>query len=310
MVSKSKRIPRAAQSLPLAKAEGNVMLIAIVAMLVFLAGTAWVVGTAADKMSGRWNSTLANELTIEIDTSPDASQGNTPELRIQHVKEVLAQYNAVISVQTIDHTQLQNMLKPWIGDMSNYADLPLPVLLKVSLHPDHNLSFDEIAKQIMDKVQGVNVVAHYAWAGEVQEIARMVTLVAWGTIAIVAAISIFQMVFMARSRIAAFAPEIEILHTLGATDGFIAAEFEKQAFKLSFVGVLIGAIALLSVFGFFVHTLYPGLQLLAGVPADQIGKLNEWREEIWGTAAIPVIILFLNTFMCRVAVLSALRRLV
>jgi cell division transport system permease protein len=162
----------------------------------------------------------------------------------------------------------------------------------------------------MKTVPGVNVVAHYAWAGEVQNIARIITLLAWATMIIIAVISVFQMVFMARARLAMFAPEIEILHTLGASDGFVAREFERQAFVLSLIGVLLGSIALLTVFGFVIHTLYPGLQLLGGVPLDQLSKLQEWREEIWGTAIVPAAILFLNTFMCRVAVMSALRRLV
>jgi hypothetical protein len=76
------------------------------------------------------------------------------------------------------------------------------------------------------------------------------------------------------------------------------------------VGALLGTIALLGVFGFVIHTLYPGVQLLSGVPLAQLSRLGEWREEIWGTAIAPLVILFLNTFMCRVAVLSALRRLV
>lgn len=311
MTPKSKRIARPSNSLPLAKAEGNTMLIAIVAILVFLAGLAWGVGAGANRMSGRWSQALANELMIEIAVAADVdAQGASPELRAQRVKEILSQYAAVLSIETLERPALQEMLRPWLGDMSSYSELPLPVILKISLRQGHNLNFEDLARKIMREVPGVNVAAHYAWAGEVQTLANMISLISIGVMVLVASISVFQMVLMARARLAMFAQEIEILHTLGASDGFIAREFERQAFALSLVGALLGAIALLGVFGFVVHTLYPGIQLMQGTSWDNLPKLKEWHDELWGLLIIPAAILFLNTVMCRIAVLAALRRLV
>jgi len=305
-----RRIKRPTLSLPLAQAEGNVMLVVIIAVLIFLAGLVWITGGAAQKMTGRWNRTLSNELTIEIAPKlDDATDATTPEQRIQKVKEILAQYSAVTRIETVPREQLQNILKPWLGDVSSFPDLPLPTLLAVSLRPGHDLDFDDLAKQVSAAVPGVQVIAHYAWAGEVQRIANTITFIAWAAMGFIAAVLLLVMIFAARARLAMYAPEIEILHTLGASDSFVAREFARQSFGLSAGGAAAGFFALLIVLAIALMAAVPDANLPQLISANDFQLLQDWRREILGLLLLPPIVLVCNTFASHMAVLSALRRL-
>lgn len=304
------RAKRPTLSLPLAQSEGNIMLVVMIAVLVFLSGLVWLAGGAAQKMTGRWDHTLSNELTIEIPPNLEEGDNATSEQRIQRVKEVLTQYNAVTDVKTVGREQLQDVLKPWLGDVSSFPDLPLPSLIEVTLRPGHGLKFEDLKTQIDKAVPGVQVVAHYAWAGEVQRLASTISIIAWGVMIFIGIVILMVMIFAARARLAMFAPEVETLHTLGASDGFIAGEFQSQALRLSFWGALVGFLLLLAVLGqtlsFTAPEIFTALKNMSG----DISALQEWRKELMGLFILPIVIIILNTLAARVAVLSALKRLV
>lgn len=303
-----RRIKRPTLSLPLAQAEGNIMLVAIIAVLVFLSGMIFLAGSAAHKMTGRWNHTLANELTIEI--VPKLEDENkslpSPEQRIQQVKEILSEYSAVIEIKTVSQKDLQDVLKPWLGDISSFPDLPLPTLLDVSFRPGHDIDTDDLAAQISKTVSGVRVVAHYAWAGEVQRLAATIANIAWGTMGCVGFVLLLMIIFTARARLTMYASEVEILHTLGATDGFVAGEFQSQAFRLSVLGALIGLFALIFLGYGVISFAYPSL-ILSQQSAGEF--IQDWHQEIFGLLLLPIVAVLLNTLAARAAVQSALRRL-
>lgn len=305
------RAKRPTLSLPLAQAEGNTMLVVMIAVLVFLSGLVWLAGGAAQKMAGRWNHTLSNELTIEIPPNMDDVTDNKTQLqRIQEVKEVLSQYNAVTDIKAVERDELQKLLNPWLGDISSFPDLPLPALIEVSLQPNHGLDFDKLKEQIDKAVPGVQVIAHYAWAGEVKRLANTISMVAWGVMLFIGVVLLMVMVFAARARLAMFAPEVEVLHTLGASDGFVAGEFQSQAFRLSFWGAAVGFLVLLAVLGQTLSFAFPEIFATMRNMSGDLSVLQDWRSEILGLFLLPVAIIILNTLAARMAVLSALRRLV
>lgn len=303
------RARRPTLSLPLVQAEGNLMLIVIVAVLVFLAGIVWIVGGAAHHMTGRWDHALANQLTIEILPKLDENETMTSEQRIQRVKEILAQYNVITNIETVPREKLQAVLKPWLGDVSSFADLPLPTLLEVSLQPGHDLDFDDLARHVSQAVPGVNVVAHYAWAGDVQRIASVIMIIAWAAIAFIAGVLVLVMVFAARTRLAMYASEIEILHTLGASDGFVAGEFGRQSLGLSALGAAIGFLMLMVVLTVTWMFVNPDENVFQFINNNQLEILQDWQQSVLGLLFLPFGVVLLNSFASRLAVQSALRRL-
>jgi cell division transport system permease protein len=215
----------------------------------------------------------------------------------------------VTNVQTVGREELQDILQPWLGDISSFPDLPLPTLLEISLQPEHDMNMDALAKKLSDAVPGVQLIAHYAWAGEVQRLANTISIVAFGVMLFIGFVLLLIMFFAARARLAMFAPEVEVLHTLGATDGFVAGEFQAQALRLSFWGAIFGLLALLAVLGETLSFAFPEIFAALRNMNGDISMLEEWRYEIMGLFILPVAIVILNTLAARVAVLSALRRL-
>ena len=71
--------------------------------------------------------------------------------------------------------------------------------------------------------------------------ARSAEWLAYGVLALVAATTIAIVVFATRAGLSANRDVVEVLHLIGARDGFIASEVQRHFLHLGFRGGLIGA---------------------------------------------------------------------
>ena len=71
-----------------------------------------------------------------------------------------------------------------------------------------------------------------------------------GVLALVLAATVLSVMFATRGAMATNRPIIEVLHFVGARDGFVAGEFQRHFLMLGLKGGVIGGAAALLVFGF------------------------------------------------------------
>jgi cell division transport system permease protein len=148
---------------------------------------------------------------------------------------------------------------------------------------------------------------HQQWLDRLYALALSVEAAGLAIVAMVSAASVLTVVFTTRAGLAVHRDVIELLHMMGARDGYIARQFQREALRLGFAGgiggLILAAVTIwglghaadaVSIFG-DEAALLPDLELVA------------WQ---WGALVLlPVAAGIAAMVTARLTVLSALARL-
>jgi len=212
-------------------------LVFVVAVLCFLACVTALGVIAADRAAKGWSSQLAEEATVIVRARP----GETPDSAAARAAETLAGVSGVAEVRALEPQKAYDLVRPWLGDIADVEDLPVPRLVAVSLDQRRPASAGALEAAL--KGQGVDAIVddHSLWLKDVRRsagIARgmgavVFLLIAGGAAAVVA--------FATRAGLAAQRDVVEVLHLSGAEDDFIARLFQVRFAWVAAVAGLIGA---------------------------------------------------------------------
>jgi cell division transport system permease protein len=104
-----------------------------------------------------------------------------------------------------------------------------------------------LAAQVDSAAPGAVVESHGAWVRRLTVLARSLQACSGGALLVVMAVGVAVVAVATRAGLAARREAIEIVHGLGATDGYIAGCFAQRALVLAGVGGVAGALAALPI---------------------------------------------------------------
>jgi cell division transport system permease protein len=244
-MAKASRRPRGFDDLGLRRALGDRMLPGLVAAMAFLAALALAGSAGAAALVRHWQEGAAAALTVQV---PDPAQplprtGDGPEeTRLDRAVTLLRASPGVASVHALAPAELAELLRPWLGDSGGGPALPLPGVVQVRLFgagPD----LAALQTRMAVSVPGTLVESHGAWVQRLAVLARSLQICAWLVLAVVAAVAAAVIMVATRAGLSARRESIEIVHGLGATDGYIAGRFARRATALAGLGALLGGVA-------------------------------------------------------------------
>lgn len=231
--------------LPLAGDDSARFLPWIVAFIVFLAAlslaAAMIVGGAIDE----WNRGLQSTMTVQVPAEPTKQAAQ----RIYQIDEILTTIRAwpgVASAQLVPQEKVRALLEPWLGGGVNLTELPLPALIDIKLAADAEIDPAPLQKAIAAKSPGATVDSHRIWLDRLIDKVRSALWISIAVVLITALAAIATVVFSVRTGLQIHRPIVEVLHTLGATDQYIARQFSAQALRLGLRGGLIGIVPALA----------------------------------------------------------------
>jgi cell division transport system permease protein len=241
-------------------------LVAVIAIMTFLAsltvGAVVLVGAAA----GEWQSAVAREVTIQI--RPAA--GRDVEADVATAAAIAGAIPGIDEVRPYSKDESAALLEPWLGTGLSLDDLPVPRLIVVKLAADRAPDLAPLRKALAERIPGANLDDHRGWIDRMRTMAKTVVALGLGVLALVFAATVLSVMFATRGAMATNRPIVEVLHFVGARDGFIAREFQRHFLILGLKGGAIGGAAALLVFA-LAHLLGAWFRGTAG--EDQIGAL-------------------------------------
>ena len=172
----------------------------------------------------------------------------------------------VASARALSDGELADLLRPWLGAGAERLSLPLPAVIAVRLAPGAP-DPEPLAARLAAAVPGTLTESHGVWMQRLGRLAGSLQACAWLALAVVAAVAAAVVAIATRAGLAARREAIEIVHGLGATDGYIAGRFAGRATVLAAAGGLLGALAAL-----------PVLLLLARLAAPFAGVAGRRRS--------------------------------
>ena len=115
----------------------------------------------------------------------------------------------------------------------------MPRLIVLKLGADVAPDFAKLRQQLAE-IPGATLDDHRGYIDRMRSIARSAVAMGLGVLALVLAAAMMSVMFATRGAMAANRQIIEVLHVIGAKDGFIAAEFQRHFLLLGLKGAAIG----------------------------------------------------------------------
>lgn len=274
---------------------------AMIAMMVFLATLALSGALVLDNLLDRWNRDIKGTLTVQVVPNANPSSDELG-LRIEKTIRILEETPGVIRARSLSDSELAALIEPWLGSTDLIADLPLPHLIDVTISDTEPPNLVALSDRLKKEVAGASVDDHRIWLSRVIRLADGLELLARAVMAMVGLAAAVAVIYATRAGLAIHRQSIEILHLVGARDGYIARQYAKRAFWLGTQGATIGfalAAPVLIGLGAMAKNLQGGLLAEVSLGASHWVVL----------AAVPVVATLLAMIAAFLTVLRTLSRM-
>ena len=214
-------------------------LIFVVAVLCFLACLTAMGVIAGDRAARGWTEQLTGEATVIV----RPRGGETPDAAAVRATETLAGTAGVAEARALEPAKAYDLIRPWLGDISDLEDLPVPRLVAVTLDRKHPADAKQLNAAL--KAQGIDATVddHSIWMKDIRRAGRLVRWLGAGVFILIAAAAAAVVAFATRAGLASRRDVVEVLHMSGAEDGYIARLFQIRFARLAALAGGIGAIA-------------------------------------------------------------------
>ncbi|WP_072395729.1 ABC transporter permease [Hyphomicrobium sp. CS1GBMeth3] len=191
-----------------------------------------------------WLKDIASEVTVQV----QAKDGVDTDRVVRDVATYLGQQSGIAKVTEMSAAESAGLLEPWLGQIEDLNALPLPRLIALELDRSAAPDVDAIRAGLASRFQGVTLDDHRRWQRQIATITNSFALGGLAILALVAMATTAIIVSATKSSMASNREIVEVLHFVGATDRFIAREFEKHFLRLGVRAGLVGAGLALAVF--------------------------------------------------------------
>lgn len=226
-------------------------LMLVVSLMSYLACLALVGVLIISEAVGTWRADIAREITLQI----RPVSGTDIAKEIEKASQLLTETPGITGIRVISPSEAGKLLEPWLGKVAVISDLPIPRMIAIETDPDNSPDLVALETAIETQITGAELDTHQQWQAQLSRTADTLKWIGYGVLAIITLATAAVTVFATRSAIAANQTVVEVLHLVGARDGFIASQvqwhFVKLAGKAGFTGTLLGiaSAALLALLG-------------------------------------------------------------
>lgn len=219
-------------------------LVVVIAIMTFLAcltaGAALLVAHA----SQAWRSEVLRDATIQV--KPRA--GDDVESLVAKAVAIATQAPDVESVHAYSKAESEKLLEPWLGAGFDLSQLPVPRVIVVRLDNQRSEDLATLRAALASAVPQADLDDHRLWAARLGAMADAIVILAAALFVLMIVAMATAIGFATRGAVAANREIVEVLHLVGASNGFIAREFQTHFRRLGFRGAMIGGSAAIAFF--------------------------------------------------------------
>ncbi len=208
----------------------------------------WIIGVMAcmatlllclGLTAGGWitdrHDSYTTRFTVTIPAGVDDLQ-----VKLGKIEDALKKFPGVTGVAQVSESHLRGMLKPWLGNSDTMDGLPLPTVLDVTADGAAPIDYKTLQSKLAGIAAGTEVDAHERWVASFASFSAVTQY----TIAVLAAFIVgalaLMIAFTSRTALRLHARTVQLLHSIGAEDGYIARQFQREAFLLTLRGTAPG----------------------------------------------------------------------
>src|SRR5437764_726401 len=197
-----------------------------------------------NQSASAWLRDIASEVTVQV----EAKERADVDKLVADVSNYLSRQPGIASVRAISMADAAQLLEPWLGQTEALKTLPVPRLVAIELDRHAPPDLDVLRANIGEQFKGVTLDDHRRWQQQIRTITRSFALGGLAILLLVGAATTAIIVSATKSAMAANREIVEVLHFVGATDRFIAREFERHFLRLGVRAGIVGALRATFVF--------------------------------------------------------------
>jgi cell division transport system permease protein len=236
--------PRRESSIVPKRSIAGRALVAVVAIMTFLAslttGAVMLVRTAALD----WQSEVAREVTIQV----RPTQGRNLDSEVERVLDIAREVPGISETRPYSKEESARLLEPWLGSGLALEDLPVPRMIVLKLAPG-GADLALLKRLLNERTVGASLDDHRAWIERMRTMAQTAVIGGVMLLILMLAATVLSVIFATRGAMATNRPIVEVLHFIGAKSGFIAGQFQRHFLLLGLEGGIIGGGMAMLLFG-------------------------------------------------------------
>ena len=203
----------------------------------------------------------------------------------------------------LSQEDLTKQMQPWLGDIEHAAELPVPTLIRAELAEAFS---DKVLANLRSQMQALHssaiVDAPAEWSANYSRFSKTIQWVLGGFSAALLLGMFGLMSFVSATAMKLHRRTVTLLHSIGSTDNYIAAQFQVNTSLLALKGALLGSIvaslAYAAIGGYVNH-------LDAAMLPDLVFRLTH----AWVVVLLPLLAALVGFLSGRFASLHYLKRL-
>ena len=282
------------QEIPLKGENTSLFLQIIISIAVFIFAITLSGVLSIDSMISNWNKSILGSLTVQI---IPVHNENTEKARAETLAyqekaiDFLKSVNGILKVTPLTDEQLNELLRPWLGDEVNISNLPTPRIIDVKISPKATIDFAQLAKDLSIASPQASLDNHKLWLNKLISFADGINMIASTILLLISAITSGAIFYTTQMSMGLHHNIIEILHIIGAKDTYIAQQYAKRMGLLGFIGGFIGIFFAIPAI-FFIGNLATAIE--GGIISNANLSIIDWS-----------IILSLPTFSMVISMVTA-----
>lgn len=273
-------------------------LVLLIAIMTFLSGVTLGGVVLVQKSAIAWSSDVGRQVTIQI----RPMEGEVMDSNIRTAIALAEAIPGVSDAHALSLEDSEKLLEPWLGAGLDLSQLEIPRLIVVDLGDPKSVDLNLLSKDLQ-AVKGATLETHAAWRQQLNTMAGTLVLSGVLVLVLIVVATVLAVVFATRGTMASNREIVDVLHFIGASNAFIAGEFQGRFLALGFRGGVIGGLG--AVLFFFVVAGAAG-SIVPDQASAQLGflfgRFSLGFDGILGIAAVVPVIASLTAITSRLTV--------
>jgi cell division transport system permease protein len=273
-------------------------LVLLIAIMTFLSGVTLGAVVLVQKSAIAWSSDVGREVTIQV----RPIEGEVMDSNLRTAVALAEQTPGVVSARALTIDESMELLEPWLGTGLDLSAIDIPRLVVVQLSDPAEADIPKLQRDL-ESVRGASLDTHAAWRQQLNVMAGTIVLSGLLVLTLIVLATVLAIIFATRGTMASNREIVDVLHFIGASNSFIAGEFQGRFLAIGFRGGIVGGTAAVL---FFLAVGFTVSGMLPNEASQQLGVLFGrfalGFDGILGIAAVIPVIAAMTAITSRMTV--------
>ena len=232
-------LPRRSGAAPIVpeKSVAGRTLLLLVTIMAFLSAMTLGGVVLVQKSAIAWSADVGRELTIQI----RPVEGEVMESSLRTAVSLAQSTPGVGGARALSIEESQALLEPWLGAGLDLSAIDIPRLVVVQLSDPAEADVEQLERNLA-AIKGASLDTHAAWRQQLNTMAGTVVLSGLLVLGLIGVATVLAIIFATRGAMATNREIVDVLHFIGASNRFIAGEFQGRFLSIGLQGGALGGV--------------------------------------------------------------------